>query len=239
VTPFLIRLALQYRAIDKAAGMLPLTVDARKRGLQLRLPLGSMVARTLIRDGYFEDREVEWLRNFLQPDHAFIDVGAHFGLFAAAANSALGPKGLVITVEPDPDLSRLALANGMANGPAPVVAFTAGAGAALHRSHLVPGKDSSLGRMAEYPVGCPATMVPLRVLVPLLERRRAVVKVDVEGGELDVLKGAGRLLDRTDAIMVETHDLRAEVSDLLHRHGLTPTPSPKFATWNLLFQRLG
>jgi chemotaxis response regulator CheB len=49
-----------------------------------------------------------------------------------------------------------------------------------------------------------------------------VIKLDVEGSEVDVLAGASRLLEtRRPAVICETHGTNAEVCDLLEAAGYT------------------
>lgn len=51
------------------------------------------------------------------------------------------------------------------------------------------------------------------------------MKIDVEGAELDVLQGAGRILStRKPSLILETHskELETACSDLLHGHGYAP-----------------
>jgi FkbM family methyltransferase len=64
-----------------------------------------------------------------------------------------------------------------------------------------------------------------------------LLKVDVEGAELNVIAGAGATLDKTKAAIIEVHDgIRPEEVDAqLARHGLIRDPAGRFP--NLYYAR--
>jgi FkbM family methyltransferase len=143
-----------------------------------------------------------------------VDAGAHLGEFASAIKSLL-PEAMVYSFEPLEDChERLARRlERMGKGRAFCVALGARQGeATLFRSSF--SKSSSLLPMAElhkqafpWTAGTQATEVPLRRLDDYLEelelRERTLLKIDVQGFELELLQGAERLLERTHYVLVE------------------------------------
>lgn len=69
--------------------------------------------------GEYEKKTRELCMSFLKPGMTFVDVGAHVGLYAIPAASAVGPSGKVVAFDPDPDnfalLSRNVKASGYRN----------------------------------------------------------------------------------------------------------------------------
>ena len=58
---------LRFRLFDRLARAIPASVSVRHRGLLMRVPLDSMVGRTLLRGGLFEHAEFTWMTEFLRP----------------------------------------------------------------------------------------------------------------------------------------------------------------------------
>jgi FkbM family methyltransferase len=163
--------------------------------------------------GTWEPPLSEWIRRALRPGDVFVDVGANFGYFTLLAARAVAPRGWVVAVEASAVTAgrlRESLAhNRVRNVRVVQAAVAAEAGAVpFYRApwdqaedSTVPGKDKEL-------VG-EVRALPLHALLTPPELRRArVIKVDVEGGELGVLRGLRPALAalRPDAeIAVEAH----------------------------------
>jgi FkbM family methyltransferase len=143
-----------------------------------------------------------------------IDVGAHAGQYALIMAAMCGPSGHVVAFEPDP-YARRALELNIALNPqltAPTVepvAVSDEPGEALLYSR---GGDSnsSLARSGIGGVAEPeAIRVPLVTLDAYLEAHRLPqprwVKIDTEGAEIRILKGAPKLLASGANIVCELH----------------------------------
>jgi FkbM family methyltransferase len=141
---------------------------------------------------------VDWLG----PDSVVLDIGASRGRFALAAIERLGCR--VVSVEPVPALH--------ASLPAHPRLRTEHAALAAADGPVVvtPGADDESATTAASGDG---ERVPGVTLAALLERHGAqLVKLDVEGAELDVLETvAPEALARVEQLTVEFHDfLRPE-----------------------------
>lgn len=155
-----------------------------------------------------KDELVELLAE-LGPDDLFVDVGANIGL---ATLIAAGRGAAVISLEASPREFRELSANCQASGLAPLLllaAADASNGFARFRvSPLAHSGGSSLGEARGGDSQITVVTVALDSLLldhdasgwpalqQALERRRLVVKIDVEGGEARVLAGMARLLQQ-------------------------------------------
>lgn len=74
-------------------------------------PCKGGLTRAVIRRGYWEALETEIFCGLLRPGGLVIDVGANFGHYALIAANAIGPEGLVVAFEPDPETFALLDAN--------------------------------------------------------------------------------------------------------------------------------
>ena len=160
-------------------------------------------------------------RYFLRPGDLFIDVGANIGSYAIWT-AELGAE--VIAIEPAEDTFALLSENIALNG-YPITAIQAVAGATCGTALFTVGRDC-VNRVD--PEGAvEARMVTMDSIVG--DRVVAGMKVDVEGFEIEVLRGCERMLSegRVRLIQLEWNQTSLEavgtdrrpVADLLARYG--------------------
>jgi FkbM family methyltransferase len=163
--------------------------------------------------GTWEPPLSEWIRRALRPGDVFVDVGANFGYFTLLAARAVAPRGWVVAVEASAVTAgrlRESLAhNRVRNVRVVHAAAAAEAGAVpFYRAPWDQAEDSTVPGKGKELVG-EVRALPLHALLTEPELRRArVIKVDVGGGELGVLRGLRPALAalRPDAeIAVEAH----------------------------------
>jgi len=160
-------------------------------------------------------------RRVLQPGDLFIDVGANIGSYTIWAGE-LGAE--VIALEPARDTFALLMENVALNGYA-IKPIKAAAGSACGTTRFTIGRDC-LNRVD--PEGAVETMM-VTIDSIIMNRTVAGMKVDVEGFEIEVLRGCERALSeqRIGLIQLEWNASSREavgadrrpVADLLARHG--------------------
>lgn len=176
-----------------------------------------------IRGGNPETHEAALLEKVLRPGMTVVDVGANHGLFTIEALEFIRPGGRVHAFEPAPATRELFETNLKANGmEADVRTFSAAVGAAPGEARLrihdewsglntLAARDITwLGRelKADRIVSVPIVTLDAHAAEQGLDRID-FLKIDVEGFELDVLKGARGLLDagRVGFVMLEVGDV--------------------------------
>lgn len=178
------------------------TIDYRGRPLHLCGPAEDRYFQTISLDAAGPDRFLHWLAaNAVKPDAPVMDIGANIGVTASVL--ARHTEGPVYAIEPSPlvfpCLEATLAANGVTAARARNIAFGREAGTlrffadrtAAAASHLI--TDATLARKSD-----------IEVEVTTLDRfvreegidRLDLVKLDVEGFELDVLEGAAETLQR-------------------------------------------
>jgi FkbM family methyltransferase len=196
-------------------------------GIRLFVDLADHVIGLNIVRGLYEQDEVRFARSLLKPGDTAVDVGAHIGFFTMQMAAAVGPSGMVYAFEPfDPNadlLERSIAENGFENR----VAFQrAAVGAASGTATLTfPAETLNSGGAYLLRDGSPPLTGNLKTSVPLvaldevtLRRPVRFIKLDAEGAEPLVVKGASRLLaaDRP-MILSELHPTQLD-----RAAGLTP-----------------
>lgn len=191
-----------------------------------RLPFGAwFIARNdalsdLLVSDQFENAELKFVEISLKAGMIVLDIGANQGVYTLLASKLVGPQGKVFAFEPSPR-DRKALARNLT----------------LNRSKNVTVCDVALGESNTQAVlftaephfsGCsslrppakdiPTATFPVDVNVLRLDDWIATtgagpidfIKLDVEGGELSVLKGAPNLLQvrPRPIILAEVQDIR-------------------------------
>ncbi len=152
-------------------------------------------------EGWFEYREqaLWWL--YLREGDAVIDAGAHAGLYTALAARVIGDSGRVLSVEAGPAnmewLRRNIQQYGEPHGASRCAAVHAALTSFSGEIEYFPGAAtySAYGYAGGEPAGGPLPVrVPACTFDQLCARpgfdQIALAKIDVEGGELDVLRGA-------------------------------------------------
>ena len=194
-------------------------------GTTVDVTLGNDNSLCLYVCGSFEPNEFNFLDRLLKPGMVFVDVGANDGYYTLFASRRVGPGGRVVSVEPSSrergHLERNLARNGTGNVEIVPAALGASAGHAdLHLAHGAHSGHNTLGRFAhDSVVSAGVERVPLETLDAVVTRLRLpridVVKIDVEGGEANVIAGARTMLAAMrPVLMVEVNDgaLRAQGS---------------------------
>lgn len=167
----------------------------------------------------FEQGEQNFLFSFLQPGITFLDLGAHQGLYTLLASKKSGSRGQVIAFEPSPrEFRRLKwhlAVNCRRN--VRVEPFALGSKEGTVELFISLGQETGCNSLRHPAVSEPVKkiQVPVTTLDRYLQRMKInkvdFVKIDVEGAELDVFKGSGRLLaEFRPLILCELADIRTE-----------------------------
>jgi FkbM family methyltransferase len=172
--------------------------------------------------------------NAIRPGATVVDVGANIGYNTVYVSGRVGPAGRVIAVEPAADNLRVLRENIIANALTNVVVHAVAVGRAREvRDLFLRGDTSAVNSLFPESVYATVTGVERVEVVPLddlVDGEADLVKIDVEGAELDVLAGMTRLLRRSGIrLIVEWHPLLQRAAGyaadalprLLHAHGFT------------------
>jgi FkbM family methyltransferase len=152
---------------------------------------------------------------------SFYDVGAHIGFFSLIAARLVGESGAVFAFEPDPENARRIEQHSLRAGFPQICVLPV---AVWSQSTTVPFQHNC--DFSSHNTGFVGTWSPERSLEETIKvkavtldefaeshRAPTLIKVDVEGGEVDVLKGAERIFSKArPALICEVHNQDASSS---------------------------
>jgi len=176
------------------------------------------VIRDSVLDGTFEAGERKFVQRFLQPGMTVLDIGAYYGLYTLTASICVGVNGQVIAFEPSPFQRKRLRWHLRINRCRNVLVENVALGKEESEQTLfsVPGESAGYSGLRSPEVG--ANVEPISVQVKALDKYLHMsqihtvdlIKIDVEGGELDVFRGAAELLGERSRplILCELEDVR-------------------------------
>jgi FkbM family methyltransferase len=190
-------------------------------GIVLDLDPMEWTQSDILRDGGIEPLTTELYRKLLKRGDTYVDVGAHIGFHTLVARSYVGETGKVIAVEPQPYNCHKILTNWRANKFENLVLFIAAVGEnnghiPLHSQN--PTDTARLSLSLEPVNDQPQVFhVPLMRLDNILEGQRIrhvrLLKIDVEGYELETLTGLGACSEMVENIILEVLETSNELSE--------------------------
>lgn len=209
--------------------------------VRMHLDPNDLVSRQILETGSWEPTSWAAVQEHLAPGATFVDVGAHIGYYSLKAAPVVGPGGQVFAVEPNPETLPKLRENVQAShaGMVRVEPYACSDSEATLELFAAPPSntgETSLSKINASQEGQPAASyhVRARPLDAILQEagvtRVDAIKIDVEGAEYLVLRGAHETLDRYHPmLLIEIVDsqLRAmgtstsEVNQFLASHGYT------------------
>lgn len=155
------------------------------------------------------------LRDCLRPGDTFVDVGANHGAFAIAAATIVGTAGMVIAIEPQSTHADLAKQGLAANNFAPykvlnLLCSDRKGTATFYLSSGSSGRSSTFataaGQQARGAHEIRATTLDTVLLQETIPGH-AVIKLDVEGGEVQAIRGAREFIrQRCPTLILEVNE---------------------------------
>lgn len=170
-------------------------------GGTLRLYVNTLFSRHWYSRGRADSPELAWIHAALRPGDVALDVGANNGFTGILFARRVGQGGRVIGFEPGPANVAAARENIRLNQVDNFELVVAAVGAAPGRVRFEPGFGN--GAIAQATGTIEVPMVTLDA--HCAGRRVDFVKIDVEGFEIDVLRGARAVLQQRPALAIEIH----------------------------------
>jgi FkbM family methyltransferase len=222
----------------------PATFRVRQKdGSMFDLYYREVLGTEFLIHGTFEAEEVALLKRLTRDKTSVFDVGANVGcLTVPVARSA--PSAKVVAIEPLPENVRRLRAHLALNGVDNVDIVEAAASDSEGTTAFAIAADPAFGSTSESSASGGSLVVPSTTIDALWASVGSpdvsFIKIDVEGGELAVIRGAQALLrDRSPALLIEaaTPTALADVVEELKPRGYRRQAVNGLQPWNHLFTR--
>jgi FkbM family methyltransferase len=199
-------------------------------GLRLPLahiPLSHAHAGAMPR-GWLEIDVQEAIKRLLAQGDVFYDIGANIGFFALVGARQVGPDGAAYAFEPVPDNAQAIREGAKLNGLPNLEVIEGAVGSRAGRDRLLLVEDLSWSHLESQGGWHPGTVDTLEVEVVTIDelvrsgriRPPDLVKIDVEGAEVDVLRGMRATIEEHQpAIVCELHGTAPEFLETMEALG--------------------
>lgn len=222
---------------------------AEASGLEMWVDPVSNFGSRLIAEGSYEPDLTQACRTILRNGDTFFDVGGNEGWFSMVACQSVGAAGRVFTVEPQERLWPVILENASLNHFANLMLLPFGVAReeAVVEMNLYPSLNSGSSNFGSgrrrFDKVQRVTVMPLEKLIDQSGAARIdLMKIDIEGFELEALVSAGRHLGSTiRRLVVEIHppllkargESEEQVRELLAERGYRPKMIGGVEVWGL------
>jgi FkbM family methyltransferase len=223
--------------------LFPIILQKMKINKEVKIPLffgdkmnvitGEVVSSVLINFSYSETALTALMLKLILQGQVVVDIGTHFGYEALLASRLVGKNGKVISFEPNPGTYQIALKN-LKKLNITLNNSAVGDYNGMVKMRNKPVTESAFNYISDESTEKDLIDVPLTTLDSTFasrERQIDFIKCDVEGFELEVLKGSVKILAEDKPILVleaempptEDNDTRRsdEIAEFLSEFGYT------------------
>jgi len=187
----------------KGSRLQPLRVPGLPWSLYLYINLKHPGERLFVTRDH-EPHVVQWALNAVKPGWIVLDIGAFIGFYAVLFGKLVGPEGRVIAFEPIESLKNRILSSSIINNLTNVVVETVAIGCECREVEFWVHEDGTGGLGTSSSIRGEAGKRPTMVKMITIDQyvhigalpRVDLIKIDVEGAELDVLLGAQETLKK-------------------------------------------
>ena len=199
-------------------------VRGRLRGMFWRLDSGGKLLRVL--GGTYEPEQTDLFARLVKTGDTVLDVGAHTGYYSLLAARLVGHTGSVWSFEPDPVNFGFLKRHIERNRLGQVHSIPSAVSDCAGTAHFERGTGTGTGRLGGEGQ-LRVDTVSIDEFCGARDLRVAAIKIDVEGAEDLVLRGALATLTRDGpAVFLSTHGsaVHAKCVELLRANGYTLRP---------------
>lgn len=185
------------------------------------------IERSIYYTGTYEKGTLSILKQILREGDLFVDVGANIGIMTIYGSSLVEDTGKVVAFEANPDTKRILDDNISINRIKNVETSPYAIGSEQKTGKIYLNTNVERGAASLIQSEASSEFHPVEIIrldkhESLMHRKIRAMKIDIEGYELEALKGCGEILSGDDPpiLIVECSEMRANlnatVADLFH-----------------------
>lgn len=199
----------------------PIVVKECRYGTMMFNKNDRYVGRALELYGEFSEAEVAFFRAAIRPGMAVVDVGANIGCHSLAFARLVGPTGRVLAIEPQKQVYQMLVGNVALNHLTHIDTLHGAMGHEPGTLHVPPVDYEAAGNFGGVSLTQSAGEATEAVQVDTLDSLELpkcdFIKIDVEGAEASVMRGAAKTI-RTHGPTIYAENDRQEGSAELLQH---------------------
>jgi FkbM family methyltransferase len=235
---------LQRRIVQLALPASPATFEALLGdGNRIELEYRETLGISTLINGEFEKAERSYLASLLTEGSVAIDVGANIGMFSLSLAKAVGLTGKVISFEPVVETAKRLQRNAHLNRCTNITVHVVAVGDREGEIEIIASSDAAYSSTQSISKGNGEIReVPMTTLDTVWKSANLpkidVIKIDVEGAEAMVARGAVRMLQTCRPVILLEATGRSELSELdalLLPLGFRRSQPKGFRPWNYLY----
>lgn len=153
--------------------------------------------------GVYEQGTASTLKQFLKPGDTFVDVGANIGFLSLVAAEIVGKKGRVFAFEPLPSTYEILEKNKHINRYDQLKPYSFALGNETNSKMIYTENENRGGTSLVNHLSDSGTIIEVKKLDDInLQSPITMMKIDVEGYEFEVLKGAEKTIKTDKPILI-------------------------------------
>lgn len=198
-----------YRLASSSPELVETTI---RSGPRIKVHIDDYVGRSIF---YFGDLDpkISWiLQKVLKPGDIMLDIGSNYGLVALHAAQLVGPQGIIHAFEPQQTLAKLIAESASLNHFKNICIHPIGLSSSDKKATIfIPEGNRGMGSIGRQHAQSNSTEIELKSASHYLDHlnlgRVKLIKIDVEGHELEIFKGSQLWLARNkpEAIIFENN----------------------------------
>jgi FkbM family methyltransferase len=189
-----------------------------RHGTMMYLRHDFYIGRSLDQYGEYSEGEVALFRDWLRPGDVALDLGANIGALTVPMAQIVGPTGTVYALEPQRYVFQILCGNVALNELRNVQTLQWAAGHSTGTTRVAPldyGAQNNFGAVSLG--GDRGEEVAVIAIDDLNLRQLRLLKIDVEGMELNAIMGASATLERCRPIVLIENDRRDKSTALINQ----------------------
>ncbi|HZZ77940.1 MAG TPA: FkbM family methyltransferase [Gemmataceae bacterium] len=196
------------RVLISSIGFTPTVIEREVAGENCLFYLGNVTGKCWYGTKSDVSHDMTFVKhNLVKPGDVVIECGGHHGAQTVLLSRWVGDDGKVIVVEPIPENVAILKKNVALNELKNVIVVSKAASDRSGRVTMRPASNGSVAYDRRANNALEVESVSLDDLAAELGVKPTFIKIDVEGFEYRVLRGAANILAMTPAIFVEVHTL--------------------------------
>jgi FkbM family methyltransferase len=200
---------------------MPIAVKQCRHGMMMFYTNDFYIGRSMEKYGEYSEGEIELWKQFIKPGMTVFDVGANIGCFTVYLAKAVGPRGKVYSIEPQRQIYQMLNGNLALNHLGNVSVMLGCLGDTVGTIEFPASDFLQVGNFGGVSAYQDKTSPGVRDVVPVIQLDQLApqachfIKIDVEGMEESVIRGATNTIAKHRPVLYVENDRKEHSASLI------------------------